>query len=162
MINREHNFLAQQNARWQRRNLSRAIAVAVMTLALLALARNGFGQSSLPDKGSLADIAGKKTAYIDVVDPTNAFKQAFTKAGLIEAAKADTADFVIEYRQIGETEYITDFRIPLEKGSLTVYYFRDTKKVIVWQDTASDSGKHPSPDDKLLKRFLKDKAKAEK
>ena len=121
-----------------------------------------FGQNSLPDKSTLADIAGKSKAYIDVLDPSKAFKEEFKKAGLIEVSKAEAADFVIEYRQIGDTEYITDFRIPLEKGSLTVYYFRDSRKVIVWQDTASNSGRNPSPDGKLLKQFSKERAKISK
>ncbi len=133
-----------------------------LPLFLLIFAMTALGQSSLPDKSTLADIVGKSKAYVDVVDPSKGFKDAFKKGGLVEVGKADEADFVIEYRQIGNTEYITDFRIPLEKGSLTIYYFRDSKKVIVWQETASNSGRNPSPVEKLLKQFTKERAKVSK
>ena len=135
------------------------LLLPLCVLCVLALNIPASGQKPLPDKSSIADIAGKSKVYIDVVDPSDRFKGVFKKSGLIEANKADEADFVIEYRQIGETVYVTDFRIPQQTGSLTVYYLRDAKKVIVWQDTATDGGRHPSPDDKLLKRFLKDRDK---
>lgn len=137
------------------------ILISCAAFILLAFS-SAMAQSTLPDKADVSAIAGKTKAYIDIVDPTNAFTKAFEKAGLVSVSKAADAEFFIEYRQIGETRYVSSLNIPLEEGRMTVYYFNGDKKTIVWEDTASDSGKHPSPDDKLLKRFLKERSRAKK
>ncbi len=120
------------------------------------------GQSDLPTKATLENIKGMTKVYTDIVDPTNAFKKVFEKAGLTSVSKASDAQFFLEYRQIGDTRYISSLNIPLQEGRMTAYYYNDGKKTVVWEDVASDSGKHPSPDDKLLKRFIKDRSRTEK
>ncbi len=41
-MNREYESLAKYNARWQRRNLSRLMAIAVMVLTLVAVAMRAY------------------------------------------------------------------------------------------------------------------------
>lgn len=130
-------------------------------ILILAFAFAAFAQSDLPDKADINDIRGMTKVYVDVTDPTNAFKDAFDKAKLVSVSKAADAEFFIEYRMTSRGN-VGSLNIPTETGVMTVYYYKEKTKVVVWQDSAQDSGKHPSPDDKLLKRFLKERARADK
>jgi len=118
------------------------------------LATVSFAQTDLPDKGSLDDIAGKTKAYL-VSDTLNAkmiVKEIAKKKTLTLVNKADESDFVIEYRQIS-SEPVSGTIFSVVTGQMDVYIFRDSKRVIVWTDSAVKSTSYPSV--ALINRFLK-------
>lgn len=67
-MNKEHQFLSEQNERWQRRNLSRLMALAVIVLSLLVLAGKGFGQQGGQDKAPPTLISWRPA--VDCAEPS--------------------------------------------------------------------------------------------
>src|SRR5688572_20632979 len=61
-LNRTYEILTQQNERWQRRNLSRIMALAVLLLALASLGIDSFGQTPTPPDYSDSDASKTPTA----------------------------------------------------------------------------------------------------
>ena len=121
---------------------------------ILLFAATMFGQSDLPDKGSLEDIKGKSKAYL-VSDTLNAkviVKEITKDKSLTLIDKADEADFVIEFKSIS-SEPVGQTGMSIMTGQMDVYIFRAGKRMIVWTDSAQKSTSYPSV--ALINRFIK-------
>ena len=123
-------------------------------VAIFVLAAATFSQSDLPDKGTLPDIAGKTKVYLSTdAKYSKSLTTEMVKAKLVTADKPDDAEFFIQYA-VTEMRYVTDFDIPLETGQMDVYFFREGRKVAVWSESGSKSGR-TGPAVELFKKFIK-------
>lgn len=120
---------------------------AALFVSLLSLV--AYAQTDLPERGSIEEIRGKSRYYLNadaysarLIDPHLKMKR---------VDKAEDADFIIEYRKLSEL-YLGGGAGTMETGEMTVYRYRDGKKVIVWQ--RDDSGVAPMRG--LAKRFRRE------
>lgn len=131
----------------------------LLSIFLLLFTAAAFGQSDLPDKGTLADIKGKTKIYIaaDTINSKALAKELGKHKSFTNAATAAGAEIFVEYKRIGDLKYVSGLQIPIETGQVDVYFYRDGKKVIVWSEAGSKDTK--SPAGSLFKKFFKAIAK---
>lgn len=128
----------------------------LLPLLLLIFAGATFGQSDLPELGEIKDITGKTKFYLsaDAVNHKPILKEISKNKPPLEFVNKPTdAEFFIEYKMLTH-ERVTSLDIPAETGQMDIYFYRESKKVVVWSKSSSASFKMPSVD--LIRKFLKE------
>lgn len=124
-------------------------------LAVIALSTAfGFGQSNLPETGSLDDIQGMTKYYVigTQQDREKISKVLGKRDDLVAVGKAEDAQFFVEYREISRDEKMM---MTIARGQLDVFTQRDGKKVVAWSDSASGGGYKSAVAGELASKFLK-------
>lgn len=136
---------------------------AVLTLLLFPIA----AYSQLPDKGKIADIAGKTRFYLDAeADQAKMIRKELKKSDLKEVDTANEADFVVEFRILSQKEKpMTGGLFPesntVRRGEMNVYYLRDGKKVVVFSDVKEGGELSRPAASALPRRFLAELKKSQ-
>jgi hypothetical protein len=132
------------------------LKIVLLTLLLFPVA----AYSQLPDKGSIADIAGKTRFYLDTeADQAKLIRHELKKSGLKEVTSVNEADFVIEFHILSQKEKpMTGGLFPdsntVRRGEMNVYYLRDGKKVVVFSDVKEGGSFSRPAASALPRRFL--------
>lgn len=107
----------------------------LLTLLLFPVA----AYSQLPDKGTVADLAGKTRYYLDASpDYAKYVRKELKKSHLKEVNSLDDADFVIEYRIVAPNGTDTAAGLLSQRAEMTVYFFRPNgRKVVVFEGLKS-------------------------
>lgn len=128
----------------------------LIPLFILAFSFAAFGQTDLPDIGSLADIKGKTKVYI-VTDAQNlkqVLKGLKDQSTIVRVDRPDDADFFMEYKEIADRKQVTSLKLDVITGQMDVYFYRDKRKVVAWSESKAASMKWPSLI--LTERFVKE------
>ena len=129
-------------------------------IAILVFAFAAFGQSDLPDKGSLSDIVGKTKVYIVADgDAAKVIQKQINKSDVLSGvSKADDAEIFVEYRSLARNS-LPPTGIQTETGQIDVCYFREKRKVIAWSGSHTGGAFKGDAANYLIKKFLKELSK---
>lgn len=130
-----------------------------MKFALILLfAASCFGQSALPDRGTLADIQGRTKVYV-IADAEHfaSVEKAISKKLVIVNSAAD-AEFFLEYQTLS-TKTVGPSGMSLETGQLEAYFNREKQKVIAWSASKTGGAFNGDTSMRLTKQFIKDLTK---
>lgn len=136
-MNKEHQIIAAAEDRHYRKAFERLVAGAIIVGCLLYMASRGFGQTNLPEVGTLDALKGKTKVYL-IADGESkkSITKKLDKLLTIVGVPAD-AEFFLEYTIIDRDRVAG---MIMETGQIDAFYYRDKIKVIAWTGSKVGGG----------------------